>query len=109
VPFIFWLQDIYAEAIARIVGSKLGPLAWPVIWHYRRLETRLLREAASVVAITDDFKPLLASGASRPTASPRSRTGRRSMSSRRARATTPLRPSMASAARRCSSTPGRSA
>jgi glycosyltransferase involved in cell wall biosynthesis len=61
VPFIFWLQDIYAEAIARIVGSKLGPLAWPVIWHYRRLETRLLREAAAVVAITDDFKPLLAS------------------------------------------------
>lgn len=29
-------------------------------WHYRRLEARLLREAAAVVSITDDFKPLLA-------------------------------------------------
>lgn len=60
VPYVFWLQDIYAEAIARIVGGKLGPLAWPVIWHYRRLEARLLGEASAVVAITDDFKPLLA-------------------------------------------------
>ncbi len=60
VPYLFWLQDIYAEAIARIVVAKLGPLAWPVAWHYRRLEAGLLRGAAAVVAITDDFKPLLA-------------------------------------------------
>lgn len=60
VPYFFWLQDIYAEAIARIVGARLGPLAWPVAWHYRRLEAGLLRGAAGVVAITDDFKPLLA-------------------------------------------------
>lgn len=60
VPYLFWLQDIYAEAIARIVGARFGPLAWPVAWHYRRLEARLLHEAAAVVSITDDFKPLLA-------------------------------------------------
>jgi colanic acid biosynthesis glycosyl transferase WcaI len=58
-PYLHWLQDIYAEAIARIIGGKLGPAAWPVIWHYRRMERQQLREAAKVVAITDDFKPLL--------------------------------------------------
>ena len=59
VPYVFWLQDIYAEAIARIVGGKFGALAAPVAWRYRRLESRLLRQASAVVAITDDFKPIL--------------------------------------------------
>jgi glycosyltransferase involved in cell wall biosynthesis len=58
-PYLLWLQDIYAEAIARIVGAKLGMAAAPVIWRYRRMEGRQLREAARVVAITDDFRPLL--------------------------------------------------
>src|SRR5688500_2771677 len=46
VPYVFWLQDIYAEAIARIVGGKFGPLAAPVAWRYRGLESRLLRQAS---------------------------------------------------------------
>jgi glycosyltransferase involved in cell wall biosynthesis len=59
--FVFWVQDIYAEAIARLVAPKLGPLGAPVVWHYRRLEAGLLRRSDQVVAITDDFKPLLKS------------------------------------------------
>src|SRR6266404_350655 len=58
-PYLFWLQDIYSEAIARIVGAKVGPAAWPVVWRYRRMEGQQLRQAAKVVAITDDFRPLL--------------------------------------------------
>ncbi|MBV9836148.1 MAG: glycosyltransferase family 4 protein [Alphaproteobacteria bacterium] len=59
--FVFWVQDIYAEAIARLAAPKLGPLGAPVVWHYRRLEAGLLRRSDQVVAITDDFKPLLKS------------------------------------------------
>lgn len=59
--FVFWVQDIYAEAIARLVAPKLGPLGGPVVWHYRRLEAGLLRRSDQVVAITDDFRPLLKS------------------------------------------------
>jgi colanic acid biosynthesis glycosyl transferase WcaI len=55
------VQDIYAEAIARLVAPKLGPLGTPVVWHYRRLEAGLLRRSDQVVAITDDFRPLLKS------------------------------------------------
>lgn len=61
VGFVFWVQDIYAEAVARILGQKLGPLGAPVAWHYRRLEGGLLRRSDQVVPITDDFKPLLRS------------------------------------------------
>jgi len=59
VPYVFWLQDVYTEAIQRIVGGRFGPLALPVIWRYRALEGGLLRGAARVVAITGDFRPLL--------------------------------------------------
>jgi glycosyltransferase involved in cell wall biosynthesis len=61
VGFVFWVQDIYAEAVARILGQKLGPLGAPVAWHYRRLEGGLLRRSDQVVPITDDFAPLLRS------------------------------------------------
>lgn len=59
--FVFWVQDIYAEAIARLAAPRLGPLGAPVVWHYRRLEAGLLRRSDQVVAITDDFRPLLKS------------------------------------------------
>ncbi len=61
VGFVFWVQDIYAEAVARLLGQKLGPLGAPAAWLYRRLEGGLLRRSNQVVPITDDFKPLLQS------------------------------------------------
>lgn len=59
VGFVFWVQDIYAEAVARILGQKFGVLGTPIAWHYRRLEGGLLRRSDHVVPITDDFSPLL--------------------------------------------------
>ncbi len=56
--FVFWLQDIYSEAIARFLP------AFPLIGNavarrYQRLEFGLLRASDHVVAITDDFVPYL--------------------------------------------------
>jgi colanic acid biosynthesis glycosyl transferase WcaI len=58
--FIFWLQDIYSEAIGRVVPKKF-PLAGHLVaaW-YRALEFRMLRASDHVVAITEDFRPILA-------------------------------------------------
>lgn len=57
--FVFWLQDIYSHAIGAVVPRKL-PLAGHAIaaW-YRHLEFALLRSADRVVAITEDFRPIL--------------------------------------------------
>lgn len=57
--FVFWLQDIYSRAITAVVPEKF-PLAGHAIaaW-YRHLEFTLLRSADRVVAITEDFHPIL--------------------------------------------------
>jgi glycosyltransferase involved in cell wall biosynthesis len=57
--FIFWLQDIYSEAIGRIVPRKFPFLGSLVAAYYRNLEFSLLRESDHVVAITEDFRPIL--------------------------------------------------
>lgn len=57
--FVFWIQDVYAEAIARILRQRFGALAAPIAGHYARLEGGLLRRSDRIVAITDDFRPLM--------------------------------------------------
>lgn len=58
-PWVFWLQDIYSVAMASYARSRLGPLA-PVLGSaFKGLERNLLRQAAAVVAITEDFRPML--------------------------------------------------
>ena len=57
--FVFWLQDLIGEATVRLLSDRLpvvGPLAGRV---YQRLEASQLRRSDAVVAITDDFRPLL--------------------------------------------------
>jgi colanic acid biosynthesis glycosyl transferase WcaI len=58
--FVFWLQDIYSRAISAVVPQKI-PVAGHVIaaW-YRHLEFAMLRKSDRVVAITEDFRPILA-------------------------------------------------
>lgn len=60
IPFVFWLQDIYSNAIKSILGAKI-PVAGRLIGlFYERLEREMLRRSAQVVAITTDFRPQLA-------------------------------------------------
>lgn len=57
--FIFWLQDIYSRAIAEIVPRKFPLIGHLVAGYYTGLEFRMLRASQHVVAITDDFVPIL--------------------------------------------------
>lgn len=57
--FVFWVQDLYGEAILRILGAKLGPVGRAIGRFYRGRERRMLREADHVVAIAEDFRPAL--------------------------------------------------
>jgi colanic acid biosynthesis glycosyl transferase WcaI len=59
VPFVFWIQDIYSLAIDRLLRRRLGPLGAAIGAYYRRLEARVARESAALVAITEDFRPTL--------------------------------------------------
>ncbi|MBO0749016.1 MAG: glycosyltransferase family 4 protein [Porphyrobacter sp.] len=58
--FVFWLQDIYSEAIGRVIPRKFPVVGSIVAARYRNLEFRMLRESDHVVAITADFVPILA-------------------------------------------------
>lgn len=55
--FVFWLQDIYSEAMSVILTRKLGVLGAAVGAYYTRLENTLLRRSDRVVAISADFVP----------------------------------------------------
>jgi colanic acid biosynthesis glycosyl transferase WcaI len=57
--FVFWLQDAYGVAIDQLLRRKLPVAGALVGGHYRRLERRLWRAADAVVAITEDFRPML--------------------------------------------------
>jgi glycosyltransferase involved in cell wall biosynthesis len=57
--FVFWLQDAYGIAIDQLLRRKLPVVGVLVGGHYRRLERRLWRGADAIVAITDDFRPML--------------------------------------------------
>lgn len=57
--FVFWLQDIYSEAISRVVPKALPVFGGVIAARYRRLEYSLLRRSDHVVAITEDFVSIL--------------------------------------------------
>lgn len=57
--FVFWVQDLYGEAILRILGAKLGLPGRMIGTYYRAMEARMLRAADHVVVISKDFVPAL--------------------------------------------------
>lgn len=57
--FIFWLQDIYSEAIARQLNRKMPLLGRVIVRRFARLERRLLQRSDRVVVISNDFRPFL--------------------------------------------------
>ncbi|MBI3452498.1 MAG: glycosyltransferase family 4 protein [Rhodospirillales bacterium] len=57
--FVFWIQDLYSVAIYRILRQRLPVIGGPIGRRYMALEKRLVRRSDHVVAITDDFAPIL--------------------------------------------------
>ena len=57
--FVFWVQDVYSQAVSSILGRRLGPMGTLVGRRFARLERYLLRSSDGVVAIADDFRPIL--------------------------------------------------
>ncbi len=57
--FVSWVQDIHAEAIARILGRKNRVLGRAAGHYYRRKEAQVLNESAANVLISDGFAQVL--------------------------------------------------
>lgn len=53
--FIFWCQDFYSIAAARILSKKMPGLGHAIGAYYTLLERRQMRRAAHVIHITDGF------------------------------------------------------
>lgn len=56
--FIFWLQDIISVAMEKILQKKSFLYRLPIAF-YRLKEEKLLRNSDAVVAISEDFVPIL--------------------------------------------------
>jgi glycosyltransferase involved in cell wall biosynthesis len=59
IHFVPWIQDFYSVAVAKLAKKKLPVMGHLIAWWYRHLERCTLRQASAVVAITDDFVPML--------------------------------------------------
>eukprot|EP01037_Dinobryon_pediforme_P019297 gene19298-19693_t len=57
--FVFWLQDLYGEAIDRVLRKKLPGVGWAIGAHYKALEAKMLRQSDQIISISEDFTPLL--------------------------------------------------
>jgi len=57
--FVFWVQDIYAFAVGRLLARRSRLAGRLIGARYARMERRILRASDAVVAITDDFLPVL--------------------------------------------------
>ncbi len=55
IAFVFWVQDIYSDAIHHYLGAKLGRIGFALGRYYRRIEGRLLRASDAVIAISRKF------------------------------------------------------
>ncbi len=58
--FVYWVQDLYADAAARAFAGRLGPLAGAVRRWLERYEAETIARADAGVIITEDFRPILA-------------------------------------------------
>lgn len=60
-PYIYWCQDFYSVAVARILSKKLPIIGHMIGAYYTFLERRQMRNAAHVIHITDGFLKMTAS------------------------------------------------
>ena len=59
IPLILWIQDIYSEAIKKVLSKKSFLLSKPVFWHYSRIENYCIQYSKKIIAITSDFQKYL--------------------------------------------------
>lgn len=57
--FVYWVQDFYSIAVDKIVRQKLPVVGSAIGRYYRHLDRKQFRESDHIVAITEDFAPLL--------------------------------------------------
>ncbi|MGP8232843.1 MAG: glycosyltransferase family 4 protein [Methylovirgula sp.] len=61
ICFVFWLQDIYSNAIKTVLKKKIPVVGYAIGVWYEELEKRLLQRSDQIIAITEDFiTPLVA-------------------------------------------------
>lgn len=60
IPVVTWVQDFYSMAVDKLARKKLPMLGALAGAWYRHLDAQCLRASAGVVAITEDFTPILA-------------------------------------------------
>lgn len=58
-PWVFWLQDVYSVAMGNHARAKVKVAGPALARGFEAVERRLARQAGAVVAITDDFRPVL--------------------------------------------------
>ena len=57
--FVFWCQDFYSIAVDKLVRKKIPVLGGLIGAYYKFLERKQLTASDHVVAITEDFKPIM--------------------------------------------------
>lgn len=60
IPMVIWVQDFYSLAVDKLARKKLPFLGALAGAWYRSLDRRCFAASAGVVAITEDFAPVLA-------------------------------------------------
>lgn len=59
--FVYWVQDIYSLAVTTLLTQKLGYAGKAIGLYYQHLDRQQLRASDAIVAISEDFVPLLSS------------------------------------------------
>ena len=60
--FHLWLQDFYSIAVDKLVRKKIPVVGGMIGSYYKKLDRKQFQAADGIVAITDDFIPLLRDG-----------------------------------------------
>ena len=59
--FVMWVQDFYSIAVDKLVRKKIPVFGALVGSYYKRMERRQLQGSDGIVAITEDFVPIMQS------------------------------------------------
>lgn len=60
IPVVSWVQDFYSLAVDKLARKKLPVIGALAGAWYRHLDGKCLRASAGIVAITEDFAPVVA-------------------------------------------------